>query len=84
VVVVRDFMAVVVIDMHQVNHVFMGVAMFFDLGMMFRDNLCQLGDIMGDRTGVCGQNHTNRQKDSQQSFQVSRDYPHHSTCSRNF
>ena len=82
VVMICDLMAVTMIGMHQVNDVFVGVAMFFDLGMMFRDDLCQFGEIMSDRTRVRGQEHTNRQSDGQQSSQVSRNMPCHSTCSR--
>jgi hypothetical protein len=62
---IRDLMAVAMIGMHQVNDVFVGMAMFFDLDMMFRDDLCQFGEVMGDGTGVCGQEHTNRQSDGQ-------------------
>ena len=65
VVMVRDLMAVAMIGMHQVNDVLMGVAMFFNLGMMFGDNLCQFVEVMGDRAGVCGQQHTNRQGDGE-------------------
>jgi hypothetical protein len=78
---VRDLVAVVMIGMHQVNDVFMCMSMCFDLGMMFRDDLCQFGEVMGDRTGVRGQEHTKRQGDGQQSSQVSRDCPCHSACS---
>lgn len=57
---IRDLMAVSMIGMYQINDVFMGVAMLFDLGMMFSDDLCQFGEIMSDRTGVRRQEHTNR------------------------
>jgi len=60
---IRDLMDVVMIGMHQVNDVFMGVAMFCNLGVMFRDDLCEFREIMGDRTGVRRQEHTNRQSD---------------------
>jgi hypothetical protein len=62
---VRDLMAVAMMSMHQINDVFMGVAMLFDLGMMLGDDLCQFGEVMGDRAGVCGQQHTNRQGDGE-------------------
>ena len=60
---IRNLMAVAMIGMHHINDVFMGVAVFFNLGVMFRDDLCQFGEIMGDRTGVRRQEHTNRQSD---------------------
>lgn len=62
---IRNLMAVAMIGMHQVNDVFMCVAVFFDLGMMFRDDLCQFGEVMGDRTRVRGQEYTNRQCDGE-------------------
>ena len=45
---IRDLMDVVMIGMHQVNDVFMGVAMFFDLGVMLSNDLRQFGEVMGD------------------------------------
>ncbi|MEP2530789.1 hypothetical protein [Shimia sp.] len=62
---VRDLMAVAMVGMHQINDVFMGVDMLLDLGVMFRDNLRQFGEVMGDRAGVRRQQHTNRQGDGQ-------------------
>jgi len=62
---IRDLMAVAVIGMHQINDVFMGMAMFFNLGMMLGDDLCQFSEVMGHRAGVRGQEHTNRQGDGE-------------------
>jgi len=62
---IRDFMAVAVIGMHQINDVFMGVAVLVDLGMMLGDDLCQFSEVMSDRAGVRRQEHTNRQGDGE-------------------
>ena len=62
---IRDLMAVTMVGMHQINDVFMGVAMLFDLGMMLNDDLCQFSEVMGDRAGVRRQQHTNRQSDGE-------------------
>jgi hypothetical protein len=62
---IRDLMAVAMVGMHQINDVFMGVAMLFDLGMMLGDDLCQFSEVMGDRAGVRRQQHTNRQGDGE-------------------
>ena len=45
---IRDLMAVAMICMHQINDVFMGVAMLFDLGVMLGDDLCQFVEVMRD------------------------------------
>lgn len=60
-----DLMAVAMVGMHQINDVFMGVAMLFDLGMMLGDDLCQFSEVMSDRAGVRRQQHTNRQSDGE-------------------
>lgn len=51
---IRDLVAVTMICMHQVSDIFMGVAMFFDLGLMLRDDLCQFCEVMGSRARVRG------------------------------
>lgn len=80
-IVISNLMAMAMIGVHHINDVFMGVAVFFNLGVMFRDDLCEFREIMGDRTGVRRQEHSYRQSDGQQSSQISRDLPCHSTCS---
>lgn len=51
-VVIGDLVAMAVIGVHDIDDVLMGVAMFFDLGMMFGDDLCQFCEVMGNRTRV--------------------------------
>lgn len=80
-IVVCDLMIVVKICMHHIHYVLMGVAMFFDRDVMFRNYLRQFCEIMGDRTVVCRQQHTNRQSDGQQPSQVMCNLPCHSACS---
>jgi hypothetical protein len=74
---IRDFMAMAMVGMHHIDNVLMGMPVLFDLGMMLGNDPRQFCEVMSDRTGVCGQKHTNRQCDGQHSLQVSRYSPHH-------
>jgi wobble nucleotide-excising tRNase len=56
-IMIRDLMAVAIVGVHQINDVLMGVTMFFDLCVVFRDDLRKFCKIMGDRTGVRRKDH---------------------------
>lgn len=62
-IMIRDLMAVAIVGVHQINDVLMGVAVLFDLRVVFRNDLCQFRKIMGDRARVRRKQHTNRQSD---------------------
>ena len=45
---IRDLMAMTMIGMHHINDVLVGMAMFFDLGMVLSDDLRQFSEVMSD------------------------------------
>lgn len=78
---VGDLMAVLMIGVHQINDVVMRVAMFFNLGMMRGDDLCDLRDVMRHGAGIAGQENAHCQYKTQYASQEICDLPRHCACS---
>ncbi len=76
-VMIRDFMAMIMIGMYQVNDVFMRVSVLLDLGLMVCNDFGECHKVVGHRTGVCRQHDAKRQGDGKNASEISRDFPFH-------
>jgi hypothetical protein len=45
---IRDLVAMAMIGVHHINDVLVGMAAFFDLGMVLSDDFCQSREVVGD------------------------------------
>lgn len=68
-VVICHLMRVVLEGVHHIHDVFMGMAMVFDLGLMLRHDLRNLGKIMRLTLHVRGQADTHHQNDGRRKAQ---------------
>lgn len=77
VVMVRNLRGMSMKGMNHINYAFAGVTVFFELGMMIGNDLCQFGDIVRHRAGVGRKNYAHRQSDGQPNPQLSLDLSCH-------